>query len=312
MTIRDLLTQKGLALTPSEARIAQVLLADYPISGLGTATSLARKAGVSDPTVVRLAVKLGFAGFPDFQAKLLAEVESRLHSPLLMMEAKRPVAVSDNPAAAYLTSVGRSLEKTVTAVPAQNYERAVRAIFDARGQVLLLGGRFSRSIASMLAGYLLQFRPKVRDLGAFTEEHFDLIVDLGKRDTLVVFDYRRYQRDTVAFARQAADRGVSIILFTDPWLSPIAEIATVVLVASIEVDSPYDTLAPAVAQAEALVAHAIAGMGRDGGRKRVEEVEAVRRANAVTIDAPARAAGRRDGKVAAPPPAPVARTRARK
>lgn len=88
MAIRDVLMRGDLALTPSEEKIVRLLLTDYPTSGLGTASSLARRAGVSDPTVVRLVVKLGYEGFPDFQAKLLAEVEARLHSPLLMMEAK--------------------------------------------------------------------------------------------------------------------------------------------------------------------------------------------------------------------------------
>src|SRR5687768_18516279 len=75
MTIREVLMHPGLALTPSEEKIVQLLLTDYPTSGLGSASSLARRAGVSDPTVVRLVMKLGYEGFPDFQAKLLAEVE---------------------------------------------------------------------------------------------------------------------------------------------------------------------------------------------------------------------------------------------
>jgi hypothetical protein len=74
MTIREVLMHPGLALTPSEEKIVQLLLTDYPTSGLGSASSLARRAGVSDPTVVRLVMKLGYEGVPDFQAKLLAEV----------------------------------------------------------------------------------------------------------------------------------------------------------------------------------------------------------------------------------------------
>ena len=77
MSIREDLAHTSQALTSAEAKIVQVLLADYPMSGLGTATRLARRAGVSDPTVVRLVIKLGYDGFPDFQAKLLAEVEAQ-------------------------------------------------------------------------------------------------------------------------------------------------------------------------------------------------------------------------------------------
>jgi DNA-binding MurR/RpiR family transcriptional regulator len=283
--IKDLLVSPGLALTPSEAKIVQVILADYPLSGLGTATNLARKAGVSDPTVARLVVKLGFDGYPDFQTRLLAEVEASLQSPLLMMEAKRGAAHPESAAQRYLASVTRTLDETRTAVPSQTYERAVRLLWDTRGQVVLVGGRFSRSIAAMLAGYLHQFRPGVVDLGVLSSETFDRLVDLGRRDLLVVFDYRRYQSDVIDFARQAADHGMRILLFTDVWKSPIHEVAEVTLTAPIEADSPYDTLAPAVAQMEAVIAHALSGT-HEGDVRRIEAMEAIRTANAVTLDGP--------------------------
>ncbi len=285
MPLRERLTQAGLSLTPSEAKIVQVLLSDYPVSGLGTATSLARRAGVSDPTVVRLVVKLGYDGFPAFQAELLEEVEARLHSPLLMMEAKRhgfpPESVGQN----YLASVVQNIDATRTATPAQSYDRAVRLLWEARGRILLLGGRFSRNVASMLAGYLTQLRPGVQDMGVLSPADWDRLVDLGRRDLLVVFDYRRYQSDVVAFAHQAAERDVPIVLFTDPWQSPIAEIAEVSLVAPIEARSPYDTLAPAVAQMEALLVHMLAEIG-EPSRRRIEAIEKIRHAHAVTIGDP--------------------------
>ncbi|MEO5760466.1 MAG: MurR/RpiR family transcriptional regulator [Mesorhizobium sp.] len=284
MSIREELANTTLAFTSAEAKIVQVLLADYPMSGLGTATRLARRAGVSDPSVTRLMTKLGYAGFADFQARLLTEVESRLHSPLLMMEAKRPRGPSEGTALAYFHSVSDSLERTRTAVPSQAYTRAVNMLLECKGQVVLLGGRFSRHIASMLAGYLLQFRSGVRDIGSLSPADFDLLIDLGKRDLLVVFDYRRYQLDVVSFAQQAHERGVSVLLFTDMWLSPISETADLTMVAAIDANSPFDTLATAVAQMETVFAHALESHGA-GVRKRIEDIEKIRTANAVTLDA---------------------------
>ncbi|MER8830374.1 MurR/RpiR family transcriptional regulator [Mesorhizobium sp. M0938] len=284
MSIREELAHTTLALTSAESKIVQVLLADYPMSGLGTASRLAKAAGVSDPTVMRLMVKLGYGGFAAFQAKLLAEIESRLHSPLLMMEAKRPANSSEGTVSDYFHSVSDSLERTRTAVPSQSYGRAARMLLDCKGQVVLLGGRFSRHIASMLAGYLVQFRPSVHDIGALAPTDFDLLIDLGKRDLLVVFDYRRYQSDVVNFARQARERGVGILLFTDPWLSPISEHADLTLIAAIEANSPFDTLATAVVQMETVFAHALESEGQTV-RKRIEDIEGIRRANGVTLDA---------------------------
>jgi DNA-binding MurR/RpiR family transcriptional regulator len=292
MAIRDVLMRQDLALTPSEEKIVRLLLTDYPTSGLGTASSLARRAGVSDPTVVRLVMKLGYDGFPDFQAKLLAEVEARLHSPLLMMEAKRPTGSEDSAILAYLGSVGTAIEKSVSATPLQSYDRAARLLMDAKGEVIMLGGRFSRHIAGMLAGYLIQFRPGVRDIGILSPQAFDTLADLGRKDVLTIFDYRRYQLDVISYARQAAARDVRILLFTDQWLSPVAELAEVTIVSPLEVASPYDTLAPATAQMEALVAHIVSTIG-DEARARIERLEEVRHANAVTLDSDAEENGGR-------------------
>lgn len=286
MSIREELAHTTLSLTASESKIVQTLLADYPMAGLTTATRLAKSAGVSDPTVMRLMLKLGYSGFAEFQTKLLAEVEARLHSPLLMMEAKRPGSSGEGTPLGYYHSVAASLERTRTQMPAQAFSRAVSMLLDTKGQVVLLGGRFSRHIASMLAGYLAQFRVGVSDLEKLSGEDFDLLIDLGKRDLLVVFDYRRYQADVVSFARQAREGGVSVLLFTDPWLSPIADFADHTMIAAIDADSPFDTLATAVAQMEALFAHALERQG-PSVRKRIEMIEAIRSANAVTLDSEA-------------------------
>ncbi|MDQ0322950.1 DNA-binding MurR/RpiR family transcriptional regulator [Pararhizobium capsulatum DSM 1112] len=285
MSLRDQLLQSGLALTPAEEKIVQVLLADYPTAGLGTATGLAKRAGVSDPTVGRLAVKLGFNGYPALQSRLLAEVEARLHSPLLMMEAKLQGGHGehDETAASYLRSIVACIEKAVMMTPAATYVRAAKLVSDPKAPLTLLGGRFSRHLAGMLYGYLTQLRPDVRDIGVLSPQSFDLLIDMARRDVVVIFDYRRYQNDVVSFARQAAARGARIVLFTDPWLSPIAEYAEVTIVSPVEAASPYDTMAPAMAQIEALTTHILAGTG-EAVRDRIERLEDVRRANAVTLD----------------------------
>lgn len=281
--VRTLLLDQKLALTPSEERIVQILLADYPTSGLGTAGNLAKKAGVSDATVVRLAVKLGFDGFPDLQKRLLSEVEARLHSPLLMLETKRPNNGTQSIAETYLHAVSETIDKTISATPGNTFDKVAKIIMEARGRVGLVGGRFSRHIAGMLAGYLSQFRPNVQDIGTLAAQSFDILVDYGKRDVLIAFDYRRYQNDVVAFASQAAERGVAVVLFTDQWLSPIAEHAEVTVICPLDVPSPYDTLAPAVAQIEALVAQILSSLD-DTTRRRVENLEAIRTRNSVTVD----------------------------
>ncbi|MFV0474392.1 MAG: MurR/RpiR family transcriptional regulator [Pikeienuella sp.] len=281
MQIRELLTGGGFAFTPSEERIVQALLNDYPGAGLGPAAGLAKRAGVSDPTVNRLVVKLGFAGFADFQARLLGEIEERLRSPLAMMGAAMQGG-DDSPAQAYFDSAVAALMAGRTATPQSSYDRAVRLIMGAR-RVLLLGGRFSRFIAGILAAHLDQFRPGIEHIDALSAADFDRLVDLGRKDVVIAFDYRRYQRDVIAFVTQAAEAGAEVIICTDRWKSPAAKAAGVVLVSPVEARSPYDTMTPALAQTEALVAQIVAGRG-SRLRDRISRIEEIRRRNATTED----------------------------
>jgi DNA-binding MurR/RpiR family transcriptional regulator len=292
LTVREQLDGTTHSLTPAEAKVAQVLLADYPLSGLGSVAGLAKRARVSDPTVVRFAAKLGFAHFSEFQASLLEEVEARLRSPLMMVESKLPKESGPSVVKSYLASVTALTAATAESAVGSIYERAVDMILQAR-QVGVLGGRFSRNVAEMLASYLVQFRRGIVPMSQLSIEAFDRLIDFSRRDLLIVFDYRRYQTDVVSFARQAAERDVRIILFTDPWLSPISEVADLTITCPVEVASPYDSLVGAVAQMETLVAQLVSTSS--DATSRMEELEVVRTRNRASLtngEPPARPRGR--------------------
>ena len=60
-TVVDQLRANLAQFTATERRVAHQLLADWPMAGLQSATDLARTTGVSTPTVLRLAARLGYA-----------------------------------------------------------------------------------------------------------------------------------------------------------------------------------------------------------------------------------------------------------
>ena len=98
---------------------------------------------------------------------------------------------------------------------------------------------------------------------------------MRKGDVLVVFDYRRYQSDTIESARVASLEGSHVILFTDPWLSPASGFARQVIVTSGDMVGPFDSLVGAMAVVEGVVA---AVLGRLGPRaqSRMETLERLR------------------------------------
>ena len=81
------------ALTSSERKVAVALLADYPFAGLLTVAELAKRANVSNQSVLRLAAKLGFDGYGEFQKMLINEIKEGYQSPIILRETRGGAAV---------------------------------------------------------------------------------------------------------------------------------------------------------------------------------------------------------------------------
>lgn len=259
----------------SERKVGRALLAAYPVAGLETVAQLAQRAGVSPPTVVRFVSRLGFSGYPAFQQALMREVHERMGSPLEQF-AEKHGALADQELLPYAAStfIG-TLAHSFDELPEAEFTKAVDTICDRRKRIWLLGGQFSRVLAAYLAAHLRLLRTGVSEVGSAADLRSTLIADADKNTALIVFDYRRYDADVVAFSRLVAERGGTVVLLTDPWLSPAAEFAQAVLPARVEAPSPFDSLVPAMAVVEALVAAVTETMG-DAGRARLENFESAR------------------------------------
>lgn len=249
-------------LTPSDRKVARVLLAEYPLAGLDSAARLAARAGVSAPTVVRLATKLGFAGYPELQQALKEELGGRLASPLTMYADPNR---QDGTAALQRSErvLCEGIRTSLRGLPPSELDAAVALLTDPRRRVTTIGGRFSSVLARYLAAHLHILRPGVAEAPASAADRRASLLDVDRRHVLVAFDYRRYQHDTVRYGRAAAQQGAAVVLFTDPWLSPLATDADVVLTASVDAPSPFDTLTPAMAVVDAVVAALVDALGED-------------------------------------------------
>jgi DNA-binding MurR/RpiR family transcriptional regulator len=245
----------------AERKVARALLAEYPGAGLDTVAHLAERAGVSAPTVLRFGRRLGYQGFPELQAALRDELAPRTSGPLARFEARRTAGSASELVRREAENRGRAVAAALTAITPYEIDSAVALIADRSRRVTLAGGRFSHVLAQYLELYLQQLRPKTRLLDSSPPRRVGQLVDVGRNDVFVLFDYRRYQRDIVNLAEQVHGRGASVVLFTDPWLSPAAAYADVVLPTSIESPSPFDSLATGFVLVEALAAGVLAVRG---------------------------------------------------
>ncbi len=270
--VGELVRQRLDSLSPAERRLARALLASYPIAGLESVARFAERAGVSPPTVTRFIAKLGFRGYPEFQENLRDEVQARLSSPLARY---RDEPQRDSAIKTALEVSAHNLEATEELLSERDVKEAVELLADVRRRVMVLGGRVSAPLARYLAGQLHLLRPGIGLVDSERSTPAQQLIDMRKTDVLVVFDYRRYQQDTIECARIAAGRGCDVVLFTDQWLSPASAFARQVLVTSVETVGPFDSLVGATAVAEALVAAVLARLG-SRAEARMQNLERLR------------------------------------
>lgn len=269
--VSEQIRQRISDLTPSERRIARALLSGPPTTGLESSARLAERVGVSGPTVIRFVNRLGFDSYGAFQSALLADIAARVLSPVEVYRQHQERESDDVPADSLLgaagAALGESVSSSISALSAEDFERAVGYLADSRRQVMVLGGWFSHILAGYLASVLREFRPRVHPVPPIASERAAGLADLERRDVVVVFDFRRYERDTLEFAQAAHEGGARIILFTDPWLSPVADIADAVLPAQVVGPAPFESLTPTLAVAETLLTAVANELGEVAGRR---------------------------------------------
>jgi DNA-binding MurR/RpiR family transcriptional regulator len=263
-------------LTARERKAAQVLLTNYPTAGLAPVAEFAERARVSAPTVLRFVAKLGFLGYPDFQTQLREELEAQLASPLAKPARKAGPRSAQRPLIdPFAEASVASLQVTFRNLPEAEFSAIVEMMCDRRRSVHLIGGRFTDALARYLASHLSLVRPDVRHVPSGIGVWRDRLLDIRRRDVLIVFDIRRYQEDVVAFAQDAAGRGAEIVLVTDQWISPLSRQAKHVLACRVAAPSRWDSSVVLLAIVEALTAAATKRLGAFA-RKRIEELESLR------------------------------------
>lgn len=241
-------------LTRAERQLATHMLGNWPVTVLGPVAGVARAAGVSAPTVVRLVQKLGYAGYPEFQERLHEELGDRLASPL----AKHAKWVGGGQNAPVLDrfagAVFDNLTATLNQIDRGEFSAVAALLADPGRKVALLGGRVTHPVAAYLATALTGMRPGVTLMSTLPNTWPPVLVDMGPGDVLLALDIRRYEGSVGQVVDLAHERGATVVLITDRWVSPAAANARHILPCHIEAPSAWDSIVAPVMLIEALLA----------------------------------------------------------
>jgi DNA-binding MurR/RpiR family transcriptional regulator len=253
VTVSDVINAHFSVLTRAEKQLAATLLDNYPVSGLGSITTVAENAGVSTPTVARMVQKLGFRGFPDFQQRLHQELEATISNPISKHDRWAANAPGAHILNRFADTTINNLRASLAQLETAEFDGAAAMIADRKRNIYLVGGRITGALADYFFTHLQVIRSGVTRIAANSSSWPHYVLDMRKGDVLILFDIRRYEQEMETLARIARDRGVEIILFTDQWGSPVAKSARRVFRIQIEAPSAWDSSVIILFAVEALI-----------------------------------------------------------
>jgi len=284
MTVAETVRAHGGLLTPTERRIATIVVDSPQIVGFGTVADLADEADAGAATVVRFANKLGYDGFVGLQRAVRRDLSGQLRPAAERIREQREgldhvrdhAAIEQANVAITLTDIDTAATQVV-----------VDRLADERSDVLVLSGAASRGVALQFVIELSQLRTGVAMLdGNPVDAARSLALAgalTGAPPTIVAIDIRRYDRWVVDTLRLASERGAWVVAVTDSVLSPLASVADHAYLVAAESPGPFDSHVGTLALLDVLVV-GVAGADRDRATERLDRQESLWRATDALID----------------------------
>ena len=271
-TIAARLQTKFETLTRAERQLADAIMENYPVSGLGSITSVAEKAEVSTPTVARLVQKLNFKGFPEFQKQLRKELEAKISGPIAKHDKWAGDAPDTHILNQFTDAVMQNIKKSLSQIDPVVFDAACKLLADEERSVYVVGGRITRALADYFFLHMQVIRPNVTHIQSISNAWPHYLLNVKKGDVIVIFDVRRYENSTLKLAEMAAAKGAEIILLTDQWISPISKFTDLVFGSRIVVPSAWDSSVTSLLLLETILAE-VQGLIWPQTRRRMQELE---------------------------------------
>lgn len=232
--------------------IGRYVLEHYDKAAYMTAAKMGKIVGVSESTVVRFAIELGYDGYPDFQNSLKKLIPTRLTA-VQRVEVTNSLLGDGNVLEKVLLSDAEKIRRTLEEIDQSSFEEAVERIVSAKN-IYIIGVRSSSSLAGFLTYNLRMIFDRVIFVQTTSgSEMFEQIMRIGEGDVMIAISFPRYSKRIINAVEYAHSRNADVVALTDSKLSPIAAHADQLLIARSDMVSFVDTLVAPLSIINALV-----------------------------------------------------------
>ena len=256
-----------------QKRISGYILEHYDKAAYMTASKLGAIVKVSESTVVRFAIELGFAGYPEFQQELQEMVRTKLTSFERLEVTNNLIGDGDVLSKVLLGDVEK-IRHTLGDVDRHAFEEAVAHLVKAK-TIYILGVRASSSLAGFLAHGLQMIFDNVKLVQTTSgSEMFEQIMSIGEEDVMFAISFPRYSKRLIHAVDFAHHAGADVIALTDRPTSPIAAGANQILTAESDMASFADSLVAPLSLINAIIV-AVSREKQDDLRVRLRQLEEI-------------------------------------
>ena len=253
--------------------ISAYILNNYDKAAYMTAAKLGSIVNVSESTVVRFAIELGFEGYPELQHALQEMVRTKLTS-VQRMEVTNSLIGDGDVLSKVLVSDADKIKRTLEEIDREAFFGAVDDIASASG-IYVMGARSSASLAGFLAHNLGMIFDSVKLVQtSSSDEMFEQMLNVGEGDVLIAISFPRYSKKIIHAVKYAESKGAKVIAITDSHASPIATLADRQLLAKSDMASFVDSLVAPLSIINAIIV-AVARKNHDALAQRLRRLEQI-------------------------------------
>ena len=235
-----------------QRRIAAYITESYDKAAFMTASKLGKAVGISESTVVRFAMELGYDGYPSMQKAMQDMVMNRLTT-VQRMDMSSCRLGSQDVAGSVLQSDMEKLRQTQENLNRQDFQQAVDALLGAKS-IYVIGVRSAAALANFFGYYLNYMFENVHVITASgSSEMLEKLVNVKEDDAVLAISFPRYSTATVKGVQHCRQAGATVIGLTNSFLSPLAQACDYLLLAKSDMMSFVDSLVAPLSVINALL-----------------------------------------------------------
>ena len=237
----------------SQRLIGSFITQHYEQAAYMTALKLGSAVNVSESTVVRFAIEMGYEGYPEMQKDLQSYSKTKLTA-LQRLDITNHRIDPDNVIKSVLSQDIERIRSTMMMLDEKVFETAVDKILSAE-KIYIFGAMSSNALARFMDNYFQLIFNNVRFVQAVnTSGIYQQMVRIGENDVFIGLSFPRYCISTTNAARYASSHGACVIAITDSPASPLGGIADHVLLAKSDMVSFADSLVAPLSLINAIIA----------------------------------------------------------